>query len=126
MDVVLPDYVKVFNNVPYQCLLHKLDYYGVCNTTLHWIESFLNQRKQSVLLDGAKSSEADMLSGVPQGTVLGTLLIFIFRIKVRNLIPECNFDHGEVRTRQPPILFLAFINDLSEVTKHSDARLPSI
>ena len=67
MDVILLDFAKAFDKVPYQRLLHKLDYYGMCNSTLHWIESFLHQRKQSVLLDGAESSEADLLSGVPQG-----------------------------------------------------------
>ena len=67
LDVVLLDFAKAFAKVPYQRLLHKLDYYGVRNSTLHWVKSFLHQRKQSVLLDGAESSEADILSGVPQG-----------------------------------------------------------
>ena len=64
-DVILLDFAKAFDKVPHQCLLHKIDHYGVCNSTLCWIESFLHHRKQSVLLDGTKSSEADVLSGGP-------------------------------------------------------------
>ena len=64
------DFAKAFDKVPHHGLLHKLDFCGVREFTLRWIESFLRQRKKSVLLEGTKSTEADVLSGVPQGTVL--------------------------------------------------------
>ena len=78
VDVILLDFEKAFDKVPSQRLLHKLDYYGVRNFTLRWIESFLSHRKQSVLLDRTRSTEEDVLSGVPQGTVLGALLLLVF------------------------------------------------
>ena len=43
-----------------------------------WIRSFLSNRKQQVLLEGAKSTKDDVLSGVPQGTVLGPLLYITY------------------------------------------------
>jgi hypothetical protein len=46
-------------------------YYGVRGRTLQWTKDFLNNRLQQVLLDGHTSSTAEVLSGVPQGTVLG-------------------------------------------------------
>ena len=70
-DVILLDFDKAFDKVPHRRLLHKLNYYGVRESTLCWIESFLSQRKQSVLLDGTQSTEPDVLSGEPQGKVLG-------------------------------------------------------
>ena len=70
VDVILLNFAKAFDKVPHQRLLYKLNYYGVRGPTIQWVQSFLSQRTQQVLLDGSCSSQADVISGVPQGTVL--------------------------------------------------------
>ena len=63
---------KAFDNVSHRRLLYKLAYYRVRGHTLQWIESFLGHRKQRVLLDniGCRSSQVDVITGVPQGPLL--------------------------------------------------------
>ena len=51
---------------------------GIGNSLHQWIQSFHKDRTQSVLVDGATSSPAAVLSGVPQGTVLGPLLFLVY------------------------------------------------
>jgi len=65
------DFSKAFDRVPHQRLLRKLDHYGIRGLTHSWISSFLHGRTQRVLVQGQSSDEAPVISGVPQGSVLG-------------------------------------------------------
>ena len=71
IDFAILDFSKAFDTVPHAGLFGKLEHYGIDGKILLWITSFLNNRKQRVVVDGSFSNYADVESGVPQGTVLG-------------------------------------------------------
>ena len=77
-DVIIMDFTKAFYKVPHRRLLYKLDYYGIRGSTHKWITSWLSGRFQKVVLDGQASDPVPVLSGVPQGSVLGQFLFLIF------------------------------------------------
>nr|VZH94978.1 unnamed protein product [Spirometra erinaceieuropaei] len=68
------DFKKAFDSVPHQRLLHKLRNAGIRGRLLVWIQSFLAERSKRVQVGRQQSSGVSVVSGVPQGLVLGPTL----------------------------------------------------
>ena len=78
VDVLYVDFKKAFDQVPHKRLLTKLKAYGITGKLLNWIYSFLVGRKQRVTINSFKSTWIDVVSRVPQGSVLGPIFFLIY------------------------------------------------
>ena len=93
VDIIYLDIAKAFDTVSHKKLLVKLRIYGFPPRFLNWISEFLRNRTMLVKIDGELSTCKEMISGVPQGSVLG------------------------------PLLFMLYVNDLPNVVRTSEVRM---
>ena len=78
VGAVLMDLSKAFDCIPHDLLIAKLNAYGISKASLILIYSYLKGRRQSVKVNGTLGGFLTLLSGVPQGSILGPLLFNLY------------------------------------------------
>ena len=79
------DLQKAFDTVPHRSLLKRLEQLHLHPLILRWIHSYLSHREQSVVVNGTSSNPTHVISGVPQGSILGPLLFLIYVDSISSL-----------------------------------------
>ena len=92
-DVIYLDFSKAFDKVDFTILLHKMAKLGIGGKLLQWIKEFLTHREQCVCVSGFLSDFVKVLSGIPQGSVLGPILFLIMMIDI-----DVNVKHATVKS----------------------------
>lgn len=120
--VIFLDLAKAFDSVPHERLLLKLNRYGIGGNLLLWLRNFLTNRKQRVVIRGTSSEWSPVISGTPQGTILGPILFLIYindiTANVKSKIKIFADDTKIYREMNDPIADTAILqSDLNSVSE---------
>ena len=77
VDVIYLDFAKAFDKVDHTLVLNKIRSFGITGEIYNWLESFLRNRSQSVMVNGITSNPQEVKSVVPQGSLLGPLIFLV-------------------------------------------------
>ena len=72
------DLSKAYDCLPHDLMVAKLEAYGISKESLQLICDYLSYRKQRTKIGSANSDWANVICGIPQGTILGPLCFNIF------------------------------------------------
>ena len=91
----LLDLSAAFDTVDHSILLSRLSYsFGISDTVIAWVTSYLTDRTQTIFVNGSKSLPTPLHYGVPQGSVLGPILIVLYTQPLSKLIQHLSLYHN--------------------------------
>jgi hypothetical protein len=120
MLIIFCDLKKAFDTCDVGVLLGKLRKLGVVNTELAWFESYLSGRSQFVNIYGHYSVLLQILTGVPQGSILGPLLFLIYI----NDLPECSEFLSKLFADDTALIL--FDDDLNNLVSKANSELQKV
>ena len=76
--LIFIDFRKAFDVIKDELLLRKLAVCGANTSAVSWFKSYLSERKQFIKLEKVTSDQLSIHQGVPQGSILGPVIFFLF------------------------------------------------